>query len=221
MISANRNSLTYPLVDDLYWLSPGRDGAPLYSPASFYFVSADGSRLVPAMSDEPRFLAALATEINNLTGFACAPGLQTILDALEADNTPPAPRYPAVGDTGVYGRAKVFGDEGPNGFGAVFFWYQQTNVPDWYLPSVPRNIAQQSWSRRFPIWAGWVDVSIGDGNSYSTPDANLVASGSTEIGVWRYLQFKQRTPVTSGRVRFDIIQKPELYAPTAINVVNV
>jgi hypothetical protein len=57
----NIKRVQFPLnpVDSLYWVGGAPDGPGLYSPASFFFSSSDGARLVPAMGDEARFLTAL------------------------------------------------------------------------------------------------------------------------------------------------------------------
>lgn len=218
MISASLINLKYPLdTNALYWVPQQPSGPALYSPASFYFASADGSRLVPAMSDEERFITALTTEIASLAGFSCLPGLAALLDDLIADNTPAAPIYPQIGDTGVYGFASVYD------FGR-FLDFASPTAPSWWWPNGDRTAAQAAWAEKYPMWMGQINVQIGGGNPYSTPPARLVENWSNEIGTWR-MAFRSSSSVVSGRVRFDIVQGYDFTgAPScavARNVVNV
>jgi hypothetical protein len=186
MISGSPNSLAAPYnTNQLFWLTPPRDGWALYSPASFFFASADGARLVPAMSDEERFVSALTEAIGQYTGYSCVSGLQGILDKLTADNTPPAPRYPQIGDTNVRGRVvEVF--DAP-----WFITRQQSTPPPWW---------SKPWT---PVWMGIVITDIGS-NGYSTPPANLVEADSGEVGQFRF-QFSNGSAVVFGACTFDIV----------------
>lgn len=190
MIVTNLTNVQYPLsLTDSYWLQAPRDGAPFYSPTSFYFASADGSRLVPAMADEERFITVLTTEIASLAGFSCVPGLQSILDKLTADNTPPAPRYPSIGDTNVNGRVEVVYS------GPAFIQLQSrsaTPPPGWQGP----------WQG--PLWFGQIVADIA-ANGYSAPPARLVEAYSDEIGQFRFA-FKMSTAVQCGPCTFSIEQ---------------
>src|ERR1700728_1348918 len=157
MISANQNTLVAPFdASQLYWIMSAPSGATFYSPASFYFASADGSRLVPAMQDETRFIAALTDAVAQYAGYSFAPGLQKILDALTADNTPPAPVYPQIGDTNVLG---TLGDV------SIFPAQPHANPP------VPQ------------MYFAMVEAEV-EGNGYTTPDANAMAAG--EIPQFRF-----------------------------------
>jgi hypothetical protein len=196
MIVCIQQNLTYPLSDDLYWVPGGRDSGPLYSASNFYFASADGSRLVPALSDKQRFITALTTEIAAIAGFSCVPGLQAILDALTESNTPPVPRYPQVGDVDI--------------LGVVLGAGKLVTLPDGV--SVPSGLN--------PFCGGAVQVLIQqDGFVYDTPPAHFVETGSDEIGHWR-LGAEAGFQMCRGQlVRFDIFAG--LFSAGARNVTAV
>lgn len=201
-------------TSELFWVSPPRDASGLYNRDCFFFASPDGSRLVPAMKDEPRFIAALTDVIESLAGFDCVVGLQQILDAITASDVVAVPIYPNVGDVSVFGFANVF-------CGGRFKDFQSATAPAWWWPnSTNRVAAQAAWSERYPLWIGYLNVTIANGNSYSTPPADLVEASDASIGVW-HLPFKSSTEIRSGKVRFDIVQIPGEGCPRAINVVNV
>jgi hypothetical protein len=206
MICVSQKSLSYPLdPEQLYWLQSPPSGPAFYSAASFYFASSDSSRLVPALADEERFITALTSEIASLAGFSCVPGLQALLDELTADNTPPAPRYPSVGDTNVLGCVvRVFDAPG--------FLIQQspTPPPGWTPPPLP---APQVW---VPTWSGIVRADLA-ANGYDTPPATLVEAWSDEIGQFVF-QFRSTTAVRCGACTFTISQGQN--APIATDVVN-
>ncbi len=181
---ADKTRLSYPLVDDLYWLAPARDAGEFYSPSNFYFASSDGSQLVPAIKSKTRFISALTTEIASLAGLDCVPGLQKILDGLTASEVVPAPRYPQIGDVAVYG----------------YVMYERHG-------GLWRTFRHGSY---IPICVGAVLVDISC-NSYDTPPSTLANANSDEIGVWR-LQFTiENSTVERGQlVMFDITRATDL-----------
>lgn len=212
MIRANFANLKYPLVDDLYWMTPPRDAGGPYNKDCFWFPSGDGSRLVPATDDEQKFITELGEAIASLSGFACVPGLQSILDDLTADLTPPPARYPAIGDTRVRGRVvRVFDAPG-------FLQEQSLTPPAGWTPAPPP--APQEW---IPAWTGIVIADIA-ANGYSTPPAQLVEASSSDVKKFRF-QFKSTSPVSCGACTFDIAQGFNFEGvptvPVATNVVNV
>ena len=208
MIVTTRSNLKFPLadVDSLYWLQAPPSGPSFYSAPSFFFASADGSQLTPAMNDEQRFLAALTDAISSYSGYGFVPGLQTILDELQADLTPPAPRYPQVGDTSVRGRIVMIYD------GPWFTMLQSSTPPSWW--SGP-------WSG--PRFCGIIVADI-ESNNYTTPDANLVAAGQL-YGAFRF-SFRVPNSVQCGACTFDIAEATDKDGnpsgvAVAVNVSNV
>lgn len=163
MISVAKTRVQYPLdLSQLYWLRLGRDSAPVYSPASFFFASPDGSTLLPAMNDEARFISALGDAITSLGNLPCFSGLQQLLADLTAANEMPAPRYPQAGDTDVSGH---------------IVWVRMT-TSYFSTPTIPPP--------RPPIWIAMVRADIA-ANGYSTPPANadiqfdFLVRNSTEL----------------------------------------
>jgi hypothetical protein len=150
VISASINNVAAPFdTNELYWIALGACRPARYSPASFFFASSDGSRLVPAMNDQARFISALAEAIGSFSSFEFVVGLQELLNDLTAPNVP-APRYPQVGDIGVSG--------------AVIFAVRLTT----YFPGVG---VPPPWINLPPIWVGAIQADIA-ANNYSTPPAN-------------------------------------------------
>ncbi len=150
MICASKSRVTYPLdCGQLYWLTLGACGPDRYSPSSFFFASPDGSYLESAMNDVGRFTQALAAAIDASAGAQFVYGLQQLLVYLTAAATPPVPRYPQPGDTGVSGAA---------------VWVRPFNY-----------FKFNSVTKKFDIpvisWIGGVTAAI-TANHYSTPPAN-------------------------------------------------
>jgi hypothetical protein len=180
VISVNRANLTYPLVDDLYWVPGSRDSGSLYSASNFYFPSADFSRLIPATT--PALVSALQSFIASNPTASCTPGLQAIVDALTASENAPAPRYPEVGDRNVKG--------------VIEFAVGPLEIPH-FTPGQPTVYTQ--------IWAGHVRADIAE-NGYDTPPATLVEAWDPSVGLFT-LQFSSTTALTQGQaVTFTIKQ---------------
>jgi hypothetical protein len=195
MISANRANLSYPLdTTQLFWIAPARDAAGPYNPSCFYFASPDGARLVPAMLDETRFLAALSDAITTYAGYSFVPGLQQIYDALTADLTPPAPRYPSAGDTGVKGEIMQV-------FTGAFWTAQQSPTPPTGWQDPIWNGTEWVSNPWIATWRGLLTVAI-LANGYSTPPATLQESGTPVMQKW--MRFKATSAVVCGPCRFDI-----------------
>jgi len=190
LYTINVKRVQYPLnpVDSLYWVSGAPDSAGPYAASCFFFSSADGMRLIPATSNVPALVDALNSIIADNPTAAFAPGLQTIVNQLTADNAPPPPRYPQIGDTGVKGVVLTVYD-GP--------WFEElrspTPPPGWGDPT--------KW--KGPLWCGIVVADV-EANNYSTPPAVLVESGPL-TNVFRF-QFKSPTEVVVGPCTFSIVQ---------------
>ena len=188
LYTINIKNVQYPLDTDsdaLFWVSGAPDSGGPYSPTCFFFSSADGMRLIPATSDLPRLIAALTSFISSYPTASCTAGLQSIVDALTADNNPPAARYPTIGDTGVLGRVVEL-------FSAPWFKLMQSANPP------------VGWTGTWlgPLWFGICVADIAS-NNYSTPPADLVASGQL-YNAFRF-RFKSATAVQCGRCKFDIV----------------
>jgi hypothetical protein len=193
MICATAQNVAPPYdTSELYWLQPGRDSWPLYSSSAFFFASEDGSRLVPAMQDEERLVSALTTAITDFVGLDCVSGLQSVLDALTASQSVPAPRWPSVGDTGVLGIVEFV--TGPIITPLVFKEHPGA-----------------------PMWVGHVRAFFAqNGFDYTQPDATRVEAGSPDIGQFNF-QFTNLSALTKAQtVAFDIVSGP--YAPMASNL---
>jgi hypothetical protein len=162
-------------VTQLYWVQ--NKGLAATNPAAFFFASADGSRLVPAIYDEERFLAALTDAVGQFADYPFVFGLQQLLDILTASAEPPAPVYPAAGDADVSG--------------SVLWVVQLTKyIPDpWFPPP---------WVDLPPIWVGVVLADIA-ANGYSTPPANS--------NIQFQFLFRSTSEICAGQAaHFDIAQ---------------
>ena len=153
MIFCTANRLRYPLdTNQLYRLAlTGRDN-PL---TNYFFSSADGTRLVDATEDVPRFEAAIQDVLTVYPAIGCAAEMREVLQLL----TPPMPvpiRYPAAGDTNVSGYIRrVYTGDG---------WSQ------FYDQGV-----------QFTIWAGRIVVDL-EANGYSMPPAYMDSDFGFDLG---------------------------------------
>jgi hypothetical protein len=178
MICASAQNVAAPFAQDqLYWISLGACRADRFNPASFYFASPDGSTLLPAQNDLPRFITALTDVIACFPSAPFSIGLQDLLAELTADSTPPAPVYPEPGDTGVSGTVLLV---------RPFNYFKYNPVTN------KRDIPVESW-------IGLVQADI-EANGYSTPPAY----GECQPFIF---QFSSATAVQCGQaVTFDLVQ---------------
>lgn len=191
MICASAQNVSAPFdTSQLYWIALGAARADRYSPASLFFASPDGSALVPALQDLPRFTAALAEAIAATPGAQFASGLQELLTDLTTAATLPVPVYPSAGDTGVSG---------------TVLWARSFNYFKWNPITQKKDIPVISC-----IGGLQADIAA---NGYSGPPAYSPANSCIQFR----FQFQSFTEVCAGdAVTFDIAQGQ--YALCATNV---
>jgi hypothetical protein len=178
MITGRANNLAAPYdLTALYWLTLGADRAGRNSLSSFFFASPDGSTLVKALNDIPRFLTALAAAIAALpAGAGCASDLVALYADLQAVPVPVIwqPTYPAVGDTGVIGTVVA-------------------------VNALQRTIDGVT---NVTLYCGIVSIDLA-ANDFDTPPADFTGFPLGTL----FLGFKTTNVVTKGqRVTYDITQ---------------